>query len=97
MASVTNVLYNIPMFRAINDYIIVIRNLEDKKTESGIILTAMDETQVLELEVHSVSDAAKGLEGKTVYAERHKVKQLTPGTDRKYGSVKLEDILAVKE
>lgn len=85
------------MFRAINDWVIVRRDLQEKKTESGIILNANDETQILELEVYSTSEKTSGLEGKTVMCERHKVRQLNPSAEEKYGAVKLEDILAVKE
>lgn len=88
---------NSSMFRAINDWVIVRRDLQEQKTESGIILNPSDESQVLELEVYSTTEETAGLEGKTVLCERHKVRQLNPSAEEKFGAVKLEDVLAVKE
>lgn len=84
------------MFRAINDWVIVKRDLADKKTESGIILTPTDEVQVLELEVHDTTPDKAELMGKIVMVERSRVRQLNPNSDVKFGAVKLEDILAIK-
>lgn len=85
------------MYRAINEWVIVKRDLQDKKTESGIILNAPDDLQVLELEVTATTDVTKDLQGKIIVVQRHKVMQLNQSSNEKYGSVKLEDILAVKE
>ena len=85
------------MFRAINEWVIVHRDLDDKKTESGIIVTPIDQTQILELEVTSTTEQTKGLQGKTVVIPRHKVIQLNESSLEKWGAVKLEDIVAIKE
>lgn len=85
------------MFRAINNWVIVKRDLEDKKTASGIILNPVDEVQVLELVVTSTTEDNKALMNKTVMVERSRVRQLNESAKEKYGAVKLEDILAVKE
>lgn len=84
-------------YKAINDNVIVIRDYRDKKTAGGIILTETSEGQVFELEVVATNDITKELQGKTVYALRHKVVQLNESENVVYGSLNYKDILAVKE
>jgi co-chaperonin GroES (HSP10) len=84
------------MYKAINDNIIVTRNYQDKKTASGIILNETSEGQVFELEVVATTEITKELQGKKVFALRHKVAQLNESEGIIYGSLSYKDILAVK-
>jgi co-chaperonin GroES (HSP10) len=84
------------MYKAINDNVIVVRDYREKKTASGIILNETSEGQVFELDVVATTDITKELEGKKVYALRHKVSQLNESEGVIYGSLSYKDILAVK-
>lgn len=84
------------MYKAINDNVIVVRDYREKKTASGILLTETSEGQVFELDVVATTDITKELQGKKVYAPRHKVIQLNESEGVIYGSVSYKDILAVK-
>ena len=84
-------------YRAINDYVIVRRDYEDKKTDSGIILRNSSEDQMMEFEVVGTNERSEDLQGKIIVAARHKVFQLNADSTEKYGAVKIDDILAVKE
>ena len=85
------------MYRAINDYVIVKRSYEEKKTESGIILKNSSEDQMMEFDVVATNELTEALAGKTVVAPRYKVFQLNPDSEVKYGAIKVEEILAIKE
>jgi co-chaperonin GroES (HSP10) len=84
------------MYKAINDNVIVVRDYREKKTDTGIFLTETSEGQVFELDVVATTDITKELQGKKVYALRHKVAQLNESEGVIYGSVSYKDILAVK-
>ena len=84
------------MYKAINDNVIVVRDYREKKTDTGIFLTETSEGQVFELDVVATTDITKELQGKKVYALRHKVAQLNESEGVIYGSLSYKDILAVK-
>lgn len=85
-------------YRAINDKLIV-------KT-----LSVSETAQTIPLEVIATTELTEDLQGKIIYANRHKVSQFE-GEDEdtqtsggiylakgmKYGALKLEDVLAIKE
>lgn len=85
------------MYRAINKYVIVKRDYnKEEVTESGIILNKNTLAQVIDLEVVATTEETKELEGKTIMAERSRVKQFNEGQEV-YGAINYDDILAVKE
>lgn len=86
------------MYQAINDYVIAKRVIQEKTTNSGIILTSSSETdQVFELEVVATTDLTRDLKDKIIIAPRHKCTQITESEKEIYGAVKLEDIIGIKD
>jgi co-chaperonin GroES (HSP10) len=85
------------MYKAINDNVIVLRDYRERTTESGILLTATSEGQVLDVKVVATNDITEDLQDKIILVLRHKVMQLNESEAVVYGSVNYKDILAVKE
>lgn len=86
------------MYRAINDKVVV------------KALTASDSIQTIPLEVIATTELTEDLQGKTIFVSRHKIMQFDSEDEdtetksgiilakgMKYGVVRLDDILAIKE
>jgi len=85
------------MYRAINKYVIIKRDYtEEEVHSSGLILEKNTLAQVLDFEVVATTEQTEELQGKTIMAERSRVKQMNEG-QVVYGAISYDDILAVKE
>lgn len=85
-------------YEAVNDWVIVKRDLTSKKTESGIILTK-DESDNLDnfkLEVVHTTEPYKELIGKNIRAVRADVRQFNQGDQVIYGALKAEKIMCIE-
>lgn len=85
------------MYRAINKYVIIKRDYTKEEVHSsGLILEKNTLAQVLDFEVVATTEQTEELQGKTIMAERSRVKQMNEG-QVVYGAISYDDILAVKE
>lgn len=81
-------------YEAINNRIIV-KKPENRKTESGIILSEQKEGQVFELEVVATTEQTKRLQGRTILAEPRMVREFPTTEAEHYGSMSIDDVLGV--
>lgn len=83
-------------YEAINNYIIVKKETRSV-TAGGIHLAAAVETAVTDFDVVATTEITKTLQGKTIYCARSHVMELGTEADVKYGAVKLDNVIAIKQ
>lgn len=83
-------------YQAINNYIIVKKETRSV-TAGGIHIAAAVESAVTDFDVIGTTDLTKVLQDKTIYCARSHVQELGTEGDVKYGAVKAENVIAVKQ
>ena len=82
---------------AINKWVVVQRVNTNKPNTSGIYLPTDDNSIVGEYLVTATTEETKALQGKTIFAPRQNVLELTRELDTVYNSVHIDNIIAIKD